>query len=428
MNVCVVGLGKIGLPVAIQYASKGLFVLGADSDPVVVAQVNAGRPHLVGEPGVPEQLPRLVAQGQLRATTDTAAAAAAAEVIVLLPPVLLDAQRRPDFGSIDAATEAVARGLRPGTLVLVETTVPVGSTRGRVGRLLERGSGLRLGRDFFLAYSPERVSSGTVFRDLCLYPKVVGGVDKASSERAAAFYRQTLDAEVLVVRDAETAEFAKLAESIYRDVNIALANELARAADTLGVDALEAFQAANSQPYSHLHQPGVGVGGHCIPVYPYFLIEAVQDTALTRLARTINDGMAEYAAERLEQALGSLAEKTVLVLGLAYRANVAEARYSSTFLLDAALRTRGARVLVHDPLFSTDTIAGLGLTPAEPFPPVGIDALIIQAFHDQYRTLDLSAFRGCRVVVDGRNALEPAGVEQCGMQYIGIGRRASDGR
>ncbi len=158
--------------------------------------------------------------------------------------------------------------------MILETTVPVGVTRRRLGRDLALGSGLSLG-DFDLAYSPERVSSGQVLRDLRTYPKVVGGVSEGAGERAAAFYRSVLDAEVTLVPNAETAEFAKLAESVYRDVNIALANELAQAADALGVDYATAARAANSQPYSHLHTPGVGVGGHCIPVYPYFLLDGV---------------------------------------------------------------------------------------------------------------------------------------------------------
>src|SRR5690606_8376786 len=179
---------------------------------------------------------------------------------------------------------------------------PVGATRNRFGRHLRGASGLEFG-DFFLAYSPERVSSGSVFRDLSTYPKLVGGVDVASGEAAASFYRSVLDAEVTRLRDAETAEFTKLAESIYRDVNIALANELAVAAERLGVSYSEAARAGNSQPYSHLHTPGLGVGGHCIPVYPYFLTQE-QDAPLIAMSREINDAMAEHGVQRLEDRLG----------------------------------------------------------------------------------------------------------------------------
>ncbi|HET6615919.1 MAG TPA: nucleotide sugar dehydrogenase, partial [Dehalococcoidia bacterium] len=265
----------------------------------------------------------------------------------------------------------------------------------------------------------ERVSSGRVLHDLATYPKIVGGIDDASTERAATFYESMLDAPVMRVRDAETAEFSKLAETTYRDVNIALANELARAADALGVDAQQAIAAANSQPYSHVHQPGVGVGGHCIPVYPYFI--ETNETSLIDAARTINDGMAAYAVEKLAAALGGLAGATVVVLGLAYRANVKESRHSSAFGLVEALRAAGATAYVHDPLFSDDEVRAAGLQPPPAFPHA-CDALVVQAWHATYVGLDLGGFPGLRAVLDGRGALDPAAVRAAGVAYVGIGR------
>jgi nucleotide sugar dehydrogenase len=339
---------------------------------------------------------------------------------VLIVPVDIDAERQPDFTLLDAAVDAVSPHLKTGVLVVVETTVPVGATRNRVGaRILER-SGLVPATDFCLAFSPERVSSGSVLQDLRTYPKIVGGIDSNSTAAAADFYRHMLDAEIMTVRDAETAEFAKLAEATYRDVNIALANEFARIADAAGVDALQAIQAANSQPYSHIHAPGVGVGGHCIPVYPYFLARETADLIAT--ARRINDGMAPYAAGRLAQALGSLEGTTVVVLGLAYRAGVKESRHSSAFGLASALTAAGAKVYVHDPLYTEDEIRALGLDPPPAF-PLPADALVVQAWHDQYRrALDLASWPGLRAILDGRAALDPAAVEAVGITYVGIGR------
>ncbi len=228
---------------------------------------------------------------------------------------------------------------------------------------------------------------------------------------------------VLLLPDAESAEFSKLVETTYRDVNIALANELARFAAARGIDAMQAIAAANSQPFSHVHQPGVGVGGHCIPVYPHFLIGAAEGgMTLARAARAVNDGMAGYAAELLDQALGGLAGATVLILGLAYRGDVKEDAFSSTHLLAAALRRHGARALVHDPLFTDQEIRARGYEPAGLEPPPAVDALVLQAFHRAYADLDLARFAGCKLVLDGRNALDPARVRSAGMRYIGIGR------
>jgi len=420
VKVCVVGLGKIGLPLAAQYASKGLSVVGCDPDAELVAEVREGRCPLVGEKGLARSIRRAVAAQSLDATTDTAAAVREADVVVVIVPVGLTADRRPDFSRLDEAAAAVARGLRSGTLVILETTVPVGTTRGRLGPALE-ASGLRMGTDFRLAYSPERVSVGRIFADLKRYPKIVGGIDEASRDAAVAFYRRALDARVTTVRDAETAEFVKLAETTYRDVNIALANELALYADQRGLDAAEAFAAANSQPYSHLHQPGVGVGGHCIPVNPHLLMEGGFPLRLLAAARQVNDGMAAYGVEKLEKALGGLRGRTVLILGLAYRPNVKEAAGSSTFALARELEARGARALVHDPLFSAREVEAAGLRPSYPLPHK-VDAVVIQALHDQYRDLDLGTFAGCRAVLDGRNALSRSEVEAKGMLYLGIGR------
>lgn len=421
MRVCVVGLGKIGLPLAAQYASKGLSVVGCDPDAVLVSEVGQGRCPLVRERGLARSIRKAVAAGRLEATTDTAEAVREAQVVVVIVPMDLTPERRPDFSGLDEAAAAVARGLAPGTLVVLETTVPVGTTRRRLGPALE-ASGLRMGAGFRLAYSPERVSVGRIFADLKRYPKIVGGIDDESRDAAVAFYRRALDAGVISVRDAETAEFVKLAETTYRDVNIALANELAVYADSRGLDSAEAFAAANSQPYSHLHQPGLGVGGHCIPVNPHLLMDEGSPLRLPPLAREVNDSMAAYGVGKLEEALGGLRGCTVLILGLAYRPNVKEAVGSSTFALARELESRGARALVHDPLFSADEVEATGLRPAQPFPPPEVDAVVIQALHDQYRGLDLGAFAGCRVVLDGRNALSRADVEARGMRYLGIGR------
>lgn len=417
-RVCIVGMGKIGLPLAVQFASKGARVVGYDVSAARVADINAKRNPLRGEPGIDEALPALVDSGALRATADPRDAVATAGVIVLIVPVDVDATQRADFTLLDAAVDAIAPHLQRGALVIVETTVPVGTTRYRVGGRIIDATGMMPTSDLSLAFSPERVSSGTVLRDLRIYPKIVGGIDARSAERAAAFYRAMLDADVMVVRDAETAEFSKLAETTYRDVNIALANEFARVADRLGVDLREAIEAANSQPYSHVHTPGVGVGGHCIPVYPYFL--AGDDTEIVHAARRTNDGMARYGVERLTHALGTLEGARVIVLGLSYRAGVRESRHSSAFGLVHALIGAGATAYVHDPLYSDDEVRVHGLEPPPGF-PMPCDALVVQAWHPQYASLDLAAFGGLRAVLDGRGALSREDVERAGVAYVGIG-------
>ena len=208
----------------------------------------------------------------LSATAETTDAVFNAGVVVIIVPVIVDAQHQVTFEAIDAATREIAAGLQSGTLVIYETTLPVGTTAVHFREMLEHISGLKAGCDFYLAYSPERVSSGSIFRDLRIYPKIIGGIDQQSTRTAVAFYKSVLEAEIITMASSDEAEFVKLIETTYRDVNIALANEFACFADAYGLDVEAAIASANSRPFSHIHVPGVGVGGHCIPVYPYLLL------------------------------------------------------------------------------------------------------------------------------------------------------------
>lgn len=420
-----VGLGHIGLPLAVQYAGRGHDVVGVDVDERIVDALNRGEsPHL-DEPALIERVPQLHAAGRLRAATwADPSGVRDAEAVVVIVPVVVDAERQVTFGPIDAATRDIAANIGPGTLVIYETTLPVGTTRNRFGPALAAGSGLALDRDLFVAFSPERVLVGRVFADLRRYPKIVGGTSEASTRRAVAFYESVLEpgTEVRAVASAETAEMTKLAETTYRDVNIAYANELARFAARRGIDVTEVIEAANSQPYSHIHQPGVGVGGHCIPVYPHFLFNDDPELRIPPLARAINEGMGAFTIDVIRQRIGSLTGRPVLVLGVAYRGDVREDAFSSAFRLRDELLAAGATVYGHDPYFDADHIRSLGFTPYQLGSGVEVHVAVLQAAHEAYRTLDPAVLPGLELFVDGRNALDPASFDDRGVAYAGIGR------
>lgn len=423
-TVTVIGLGKIGLPLAAQFASAGWRVIGVDVLPEVVRAVDGGGSH-IEEPGIAELLASAHQAGRLRATTSHAEAAADADVIVMVVPVMLTKDHAPDLAWMDEATEAVAAGLRPGSLVIYETTLPVGATRNHFRQILEQVSGLAADSSdggFYLAFSPERVFGGRILQDLGQYPKLVGGIDSASGRKAVAFYQSVLEAEVWDLGSAEAAELAKLAETTYRDVNIAFANELARHADAVGVDVLEVIRAANSQPYSHIHQPGIGVGGHCIPVYPHFLLASDPDLALVREARRVNDAQVERAIREVEHRLGPIDGETALILGLTYRQDVNETAYSRAIPLIDGLRRRGAHVAAYDPLLDEDHIARLGAKPYRWGEVSDASILITQTADRRWLELDTAALPKLRLVLDGRNSLDglrlPPRVE-----YVGIGRK-----
>jgi len=425
MRIAVVGLGHIGLPLAVQYASRGHDVLGVDIDRRIVDAINRGESPHDDEQTLIDRVPELAAAGRLRATTwSEPSGVREAEVIVVIVPVVVDAEREIDFAPIDAATRDIAANLGPNTLVVYETTLPVGTTRTRFGPVLAAGSGLEIDRDLFLAFSPERVLVGRVFVDLRRYPKVVGGTSEESTRRAVEFYRSVLDpgTEVMAVANAETAEMTKLAETTYRDVNIAYANELARYAARHGIDVTEVIGAANSQPYSHIHQPGVGVGGHCIPVYPHFLFNGDPELRIPPLAREINEGMGAFAVDTIEERIGSLDGQPVLVLGVAYRGDVREDAFSSAFRVRDELLAAGATVYGHDPYFDADHLRALGFEPYEIGSNVPVRVAILQAAHERYRELVPAQLTGLELFMDGRNAVDRQPFDHAGVAYVGIGR------
>ncbi len=414
MKAVVVALGKVGLPLAARIALAGHEVVGADVDPRVVELVNAGQAPFPNEAGLPEALAATVADGRLRAVTDTAAAVAEGpDLVVAVPPLVVDASARPDWGILDAVVADIGRGLKAGTTVSIETTVPVGTTRGRVVPALESASGLQEGTDFHVVFSPERIFSGRAIADLDKYPKLVGGLSPAGEARGIALYASFLDAEVRGLGSAEAAELSKLAETTYRDINIAFANELARYADTLGIDVLSVIDAANSQPYSHVHRPGIAVGGHCIPVYPRFLLAGDADARLPLAAREINERMPAYAADLL----GDVNGKRVVILGVAYRGGVKETAFSGAFALRDALEGRGATVLTADPLFDGDELQGHGFTPWDG--TSAIDAAVVQADHIQYSTLTVDDLPGVTAIVDGRGVLDATNFPGIPVRRIG---------
>ena len=411
MKIAVIALGKIGLPLAVQFASKGHEVVGVDVSQRTVDLVNQAIEPFPGEAHLQERLTELVPAGRLRATTEYADAVPGADAVVLVVPLFVDeVTAEPDFGWMDAATQSLGEVLTPGTLVSYETTLPVGTTRTRWKPMLEAASGLTEGVDFDLVFSPERVLTGRVFEDLRKYPKLVGGLSERGARRAVEFYEAVLDFDerpdlargngVWDLGSAEASELAKLAETTYRDVNIGLANQFARYAGANGIDVYQVIEASNSQPYSHIHMPGIAVGGHCIPVYPRLYLWNDPEATVVAAARAANAGMPDYTIGLLEGAYGNLTGARVAVLGAAYRGGVKETAFSGVFGAVEALKARGAVPLVHDPLYTDEELQRLGFEPYHLGEPV--DAAVVQADHAEYRDLGPDDLPGVKAFADGR--------------------------
>ncbi len=431
--VAVYGLGKMGLPLASVYADVSGNVTGVDVDPDVVEGVNRGENHIVGEPGLSVLVNEVVDRGAFSATTDGAAAASEARVHVVIVPTLVDENSKPDLSVVESVLADIASGLSAGDQVVLESTVPPRTCRDVVAPVLAEESGLDP-EEFGVAFCPERTASGRALEDIRgAYPKIVGGVDDESTRVAELIYGEINSKKIIPVADATTAEAVKVFEGVYRDVNIALANELTKHAEELEISVLEAIEAANTQPFCDLHIPGAGVGGHCIPYYPHFLIQQFEaDSRLMELSREINDAMPTYTAELALSGLtkhGKESEDSdVLVLGLTYRAGVDELRATPAMGVIERLASAGADVTAVDPI--TDT--------HEPFENAGAevvsldavreriyDAIVLVTAQEAFEDLDVSALAADDplVVVDGRQALSELENED-GIYYRGIGINA----
>ncbi len=427
MTAAVVALGKIGLPLAVQFARSGVRTFGSDIDASTVELISQGTVPFPGEAFLADYLPEVISSGTLSVGTDTSAAVASADVVVVVVPLLVDSDGVPAFDAMDSATRDIGSSMKPGTLVVYETTLPVGTTRDRFEPMLAEISGLRIG-EFLVAHSPERVYSGRIFSDLRKYPKLVGGTSEAAAQRAIEFYEKVLQFDdrpdldrpngVWDLGSAEAAELAKLAETTYRDVNIALANEFARFAETAGIDVHAVIEASNSQPFSHIHRPGIAVGGHCIPVYPRFYTSVDTEAVLPAAARAVNLAVPQRAVARLSESLGGLAGKTVVVLGAAYRGGVKETAFSGVFDTVAALNQAGAIPVVDDPLYTAQELGALGLTPYEP--GSAVTGAILQADHPEYLSMSSQDLPGIVAMYDGRSVLDPERWSDISLLRIGV--------
>jgi nucleotide sugar dehydrogenase len=320
--------------------------------------------------------------------------------------------------------------------VLVQSTCAPGVTEKVVKKNLEGLSNLTAGADFSLAYSPIRGMIGRVLEDIRSYPKVVGGIDKESLESASLISSIITKGRIIKVKDIKTAEAAKIFETIYRDVNIALANEFAKLCEPLGIDYMDAMEAANTQPYSHLHKPGVGVGGHCLPIYPYLVLSEAFEVGvkmrLIRQARRINENMPNHTLSLVMDALRAcgkpLARRRIAILGVAYRPNVKEMRFSPALELIRLLNKRGGRVAVYDPMFNHQELKknDLDATTSLKMALEGADCTVITVAHDEFKQLTSSDFtfhmRMPAAVVDGACTVDASSIEKAGLIYRGIGR------
>ncbi len=406
-DVAIVGAGYVGLPLARVFADAGKLVLLVDVDPDRVAQLNRGVSYIEDVPS--ETLGPMVEDGRIAATTDYGELREADAILVALPTPL-SRQREPDLRILIAASTEIAKHLRPGHLVVLESTTYPGTTREQVLPVLEAGSGLQAGKDFHLAFSPERVDPGREDWTMKNVTKVVGGVDEGSTAAAVALYSSAIDV-VHPVSSPEAAELTKLLENIFRSVNIALVNELAQLCDRMNIDVWEVIDAAATKPFGFMpFKPGPGLGGHCIPIDPFYLTWKAREygfyTEFIELAGKVNESMPYYCRSVVSQALNhsrqrSLKGSRILVLGVAYKPDISDTRESPAVKLISLLQNAGADVDYHDPHVPSFTENGVVMS-SSPLEPGAYDCVVVVTNHsgiDYDRLVD-----DANLVVDLRNA------------------------
>jgi UDP-N-acetyl-D-glucosamine dehydrogenase len=410
-DIAVIGAGYVGVPLALTFAEAGQKVVLVDVVEPLVEALNRGESHIGDVPS--ETLKPFVESGAISATTDPSVVRDAGAILIAVPTPL-SRQREPDLSYIEQAARTLAPHIREGHLVVLESTTYPGTTRDILRPLLENGSGLRAGTDFHVAFSPERVDPGNRQFTTKTTPKVVGGIDPASAEAAAKLYRKAID-DVHVVSTPEAAELTKLLENIFRSVNIALVNELAQLCDRMNIDVWEVVEAAATKPFGFMSfRPGPGLGGHCIPIDPFYLTWKAREvdfsTRFIELAGEVNNNMPYFCRSVISQALNHGAQKSVsgsriLILGVAYKADIGDVRESPAEKLIMLLRNAGAEIAYHDPHVSEfDGLQSVALEPEQ------YDCVAIVTAHSAIDYADV--VRRGKVIVDFRNATR--GIEQHG--------------
>jgi UDP-N-acetyl-D-glucosamine dehydrogenase len=421
-SICIIGLGYVGLPLACVCAEKGFTTFGFDVKKEIVDKTAAGVSH-IDDPWLQEHVRNV--KGKLQATNDPEVISKS-DVVLICVPTPIDQTFHPDLTPVIRASESIAKHIRKDQIIVLESTVFPGTVEEVIKPILEK-SGLKAGKDFILAHCPERIDPGNKKWNVTNIPRVVGVLPKEKTKLVADFYRSIINAEITELSSVKAAEATKIMENTFRDINIAFVNEMAMSFDRLGIDITEVIKGASTKPFAFMpHHPGCGVGGHCIAVDPYYLIERAKAAGFTHyfltLAREINNGMPKYTIARLVDALNSVGKSikgtTITVLGVAYKGGVEDDRESPAYHLIDEIKKLGANLKIYDPhIPSKSTVKTLDEA-------LSADAIVIATAHPEFRDIKPSLLKekGVKVVVDGRNIFNPEEIKRVGIAYRGIGR------
>ena len=422
IQVGIFGLGHIGLPTAAILANNNIHVLGADINEETVKKLNQGICNFE-EPGLTDLIKKAVQNNYLSATTDLEYVAKVCEILIVIVPTPTYDNKKADLSYVISACESIKKGLKKGKLIIIESTVPPESGIKVIKPLLEE-SGLKCGEDFYLSYSPERALPNNTIYEMTHNVRIVGGINDKSADLTAQLYSHITQGDIIKVKNITSAEMVKLMENTYRDVNIALSNELALICEKINVNANEVITAANYHPRVNLHTPGPGVGGHCIPVDPYFLIEIGEkygvDAKLISNAREINNNMPDHVLKLLLDSKNELSIKTVSVLGIAYKGNVEDIRETPSKKLIELLLENNFNVMAHDPIVKNEIIESFNVKAVEYEEALSCDCVILMTDHDLYKDLKPDMLKN-KYIISTRPILDSEEFREAGINFQAIG-------
>ena len=432
IKVCVIGIGRIGLPTALVFAQAGAKVIGADISEEVVENINKGITY-IDETGIEEILKDSISSGNFIASTDVPSAINEADAIIICVPTPVDNNKNPNYSDLMAVCRDLVKGLKKGSLVIVESTIAPGIVEEIIAPFIEEKTNLVLGKDLGIVSCPERADPGKIFECLKTIPRIVGGINENSSNIAAALYKAAMGVKVVKVSNPRTANAVKLTENIFRDVNIALINELAILFEKIGINIIETIDAATTKWNFIPHYPGPGVGGPCLPANPYYLIQVANRVGyipyLVRLAREINDRMPDNIVNLIFEALNGIGKpikgSKIVVLGISYKSGVKDVQYAPAERIINALKKYDTEIACYDPLFENEIVFGMQTELSVEDAIQNADALVFCTAHAEFKQLNLenlSKFvRQPAVIVDTRNIFDSNEVKNAGFAYRGLG-------
>ena len=432
LKVCVVGIGRIGLPTALSFAKAGLQTIGMDINTKLVDSLNQGNFPLKDEPGYEDIFNNAIKNGNFSATTDINEAVSKSNLILLSLPTPMDKKNIPDYSALESVCKQLSDILQPNSLIVVESTIEPGFVENTLINILEKTNRLHVGKNFTIGVCPENANPGEILHDFTNLPRLVGSIDEQTTKIITMIYDFVFSVELIIMPDCKTANAVKLTTNVFRDVNIAFVNELSLMFDKLRIDTLKVLDAAKRKYNFQIHYPGAGVGGPCLPINSYQLLNSAKcaDVKLSMIesARKINEKMPDHVVELTSNAFKesskSLQNSDILILGVSYKPNVKDIQLSPAEKIIKKLQNLGANVHVYDPYFSSENVFGIKVEDNLDDILPKMDAAIIVTAHDDFKKIKISSFAKMKnpILIDTRGIIDPSSAKLEKVIFRGLGR------